>query len=155
MIKFQKTLIATFFLALKCYSQKVFRPIPVAYTYETQYPNKEVKESSICIPLAFKAPDLSKIETELCDFYSGRHVDEGWESILLPYRVEVDYEVWRQRPLDELKLQKNVFSISEKIYYWADGTVFTPYLAPISGQCGWDDESAREVVIGYDSKLSL
>src|SRR5882724_8294906 len=102
--------------ALSGMSQRIFRPMPSRYTYEGSYPPLAENQSSICIPLKFNAPDLSVVENSICDFFSGTYYFEGWETIFVPYAGHVNYEIWRERPIDVLDFHDSTFSIAEKLY---------------------------------------
>src|ERR1041385_8480787 len=114
------------------------------------------QKSSLCINIMIDAPDLNKIEDLVCEYYKGHAEVTQVENLLLAYTVEADYEVYRKKPLDELRLQDDTFSMGIHVYYWIDGKVWnTLEPLPLGGSCGWNDEDIRELIIGWDSKITF
>ena len=89
-------------------------------------------------PFSGPLPDLKQIEDNTPTF------DEGHQSV--PEIGSVRYEVWRHIPFQELRLHENVLSVSDLIYYELDDGSLA--------QCGWDDEEARQVVLGLDTSVT-
>ncbi len=147
------TIFAFFLCLASAYAQ--IRPIGPRPTVEDNFPHIESSVARLCIPLRFPIPYLRTFEQNVCEYYDGNYQDGGLNLIPpVAYFVNVDYKVWRELPIDVLELHGDSFSIAEKIYYSADGYVIIGAI-PVAGQCGWDDEAAREIIIGYDSKFGF
>lgn len=93
--------------------------------------------SEMKFPVSAPAPDTAEIEKDCCLFYTGTQS--------LPVVGTVRYEIWRRQPMDEIRFHENVFSASAYVWYEVDAGNFA--------QCGWDDEPARAVIAGLDSKV--
>lgn len=120
------------------------RPVPSLLPPSVQPPS--VLPSSIHLPIKRPAPDVAGYESELCRFAKGHGV-YGVEAAY----IDANYEVWRRDV--NLRLSHDSFLASTYAYFWLDGTAFILGI-PIPGQCGWDDEEARQVEVNSVSKLS-
>ncbi|QHS56533.1 DUF4403 family protein [Mucilaginibacter sp. 14171R-50] len=139
---------------INCASAQL-RPIAPPRTIETAFPQIVRADAKLCIPIRFPIPYVNTFAQNICEYYEGNYQD-GTLNLVPPvvFFVDVDYKVWRDTPFDEFKFHGNTFSIAEKIFYSADGYVIIGAI-PVPGQCGWDDEAAREIVIGYDSEFGF
>lgn len=109
---------------------------------------------NLCMRLSYPAPSLEIVENKVCDYYKGQY-DINAPSMLGPFPGPiltgyVNFEVWRNKKLEELSLHDSIFSIGAKVYYWLDGEI-----QGYGFQCGWDDEEARQLLLGLDSKFKF
>jgi hypothetical protein len=120
---------------------QVLKPSPVPETPAPPTPPTPSTPSNIDFPVSAPAPDLGVVEDYVCEWVGGITDD----IVIGPINLgKFNYEVWRRKPLDELRLHDSQFSMSAYVYYWADNGWIG---------CGWDDEPARQVIIGLDSKI--
>ena len=143
------------FIAIRSAAQTIDPPAPVATTAPTLDIPQAIP-SSVCIGLSLPAPSLQAIEDAACTYYQGHSTISGALTFPIIYVADIDYEVWRAKKFEELRLHRDTFSLATKLYYWADGLVSATFLPiPVSGQCGWDDEAARQITLGFDSKIKF
>src|SRR6266446_3362627 len=115
---------------------QVMNPSPVPSLPAPPAPTPSVIPSNITLPVSAPAPDLGFVESEACEFFKG-NVDTPVGN--------AKYELWRKTPLEEVRLGGNTFSVGAFVYYFVD--------LGLLAQCGWDDEEAREVLVGADAKI--
>src|SRR5689334_3993367 len=110
-------------------------PVPEIAPPAVQPPDPTPSEMSF--PVSVEAIKASDVEQKCCLFYTG--------TVSVPMAGNVRFEVWRRQPLDENRFHENTFSASAYVWYEVD--------AGNLAQCGWDDEPARAVIAGLDSKV--
>jgi hypothetical protein len=93
--------------------------------------------SEMPFPFSIPISDSSKIEKQCCSFVNA--------SLSVPLVGSVRFELWRRVPLDEINFSRDTISASAYVWYEVD--------AGDLAQCGWDDEEARAVIVGFDSKV--
>ena len=128
-------LLLVMIVAASAMSQEL-KPSPVPPLPPPAVPAPPVIPSNISLPVSAPAPDLGFVEQEACDFFK--------DNVDTPIG-NVKFELWRKKPLQEVRLSGNTFSVGAFLYYFVD--------AGLLAQCGWDDEPAREVLVGADSKI--
>src|SRR5215213_5488017 len=139
--------IISFVFGMMLVHAQTLQPSPVPPLPAPPLPTPAPVPSNIDLPVSVPIPNLNGIQVGLCTLVKGHKTYTG-----SGYSADVDVEIWRDPPLDELQLTGNMLSVSEHFYYWIDGNI---HVGPINPgfQCGWDDEVAKEVLVGLDSKL--